>query len=173
MRHTTGEVVALKYETIVVRRILVGGGIPYSWVAIINEVLKRKAHENIIVPKHEIVPPLEDPIIRFEETMGEPRGQLRDYEYTLPDGRRIHVREFNNYYEVHWDYVSPKIDPIGHLVLDAPHWLKLISVLGMALIGLALAKNEKDRLRNLAVGALAGLLIAELLSLSHIHSYMK
>ncbi len=105
-----------------------------SWILVIDKVLKRRAHESIIIPEHSILHPLQDPIIKFEKTIGEPRGQLGDYEYTLPDKRRIHVREYSTYYEVHWDYASPKLDPIRHLVHDAPHWLLLgiIAVLVLA-----------------------------------------
>ncbi len=90
-----------------------------SWKEIIRRVLSKPPHKDIKILKNNVKHPLEE---GFIETIGEPRGQLKDYEYILSDGRRIHVREYFNHYEAHWDYVSPRINPIEHLRRDTPHW---------------------------------------------------
>ena len=72
-------------------------------------------------------------MIGFEEHFGDLAGQKTDYRLALPDDRSIHVREYDHYYLIHWDSKDPKIDPIGHLIEDAPHWL---AVLGLTILGI-------------------------------------
>ena len=94
-------------------------------------------------------------------------GQIADYEYVLSDGSRIHVREYENAYEVHWDIRSPTVDPIGHLIYDSPH--VLISILYGIAEGLDEYVSTKDcekALTKAAIGAFAmyiGFKITELL----------
>jgi len=67
----------------------------------------------------------------FVRTIGAPKGQIADWELVIEKGR-IHVREYNDRFEIHWDSVSPLIDPEGHLKEDAPKYyigLKLLSAL--------------------------------------------
>ncbi|GEM_PF-481151 len=100
------------------------------WRALIHEVLKKQPHEDMVIPKNAVPNPVEE---GFIETIGEPRGQLKDYELTLEDGRRIHVREFKDHYKVHWDNVSLLVSPIDHLRHDAPHWwITLCAFIGAA-----------------------------------------
>ncbi|AEA46346.1 hypothetical protein [Archaeoglobus veneficus] len=99
-----------------------------SWGEVVSRVLRMDAHVDIVIPKH-IVP---NPIVAgFIETVGENQGQMKDYELTLPDGRRIHVREYEHCYKVHWDKVSPLVNPVEHLRRDAPDWWKVL----LALLG--------------------------------------
>ena len=94
-----------------------------DWKKIINEVLKRRPHQNIIVSKHHLAKHPSE--CGFVKTLGIPRGQINDYELTLKDGRRVHVVEFKDYYKVHWDILSPRVSPLGHLICDAPYLLIL------------------------------------------------
>ena len=56
----------------------------------------------------------------FVETLlGDPGGCLRQYR----NSTGIHVREFEDYFEVHKDRVDPRNNPIGHLICDSPETL--------------------------------------------------
>ena len=103
-----------------------------SWKTVICEVLKNPAYEDVVVPKNEVPHPLKEGFITI---VGVSQGQLGDYEYILPDGRRIYVQEFEDYYKVHWDYVSPRINSIEHLKGNTSHWLILLSFLVAILLG--------------------------------------
>jgi len=73
---------------------------------------------------------------------GDYDGQNADYRKALADGKGIHVKEYDNYYLVHWDVRDPDIDPLGHLWHDARHWL----VIGIfALVALASFIHENDK----------------------------
>jgi hypothetical protein len=131
-----------------------------SWVSIINEVLRRPPHEDITIPEGLLPDP---EIVGFIKTIGEPQGEIAQYELTLHDGRRIHVRRFRGFYKVHWDYFSPLRDPINHLRYDAPHWwvlsiTSLSNALG-ALIG-HLIDKEKGAFYGSIAGHFAGLFIS-------------
>lgn len=99
------------------------------WEAINKVVLDKPAHEAVCVEKHSMLEPPES--AGFRISFGAPQGQLRDFRKSLPDGRCIHVREFPERYCVHWDWRDPGVDPIGHLVRDAPSWLFLIAALSI------------------------------------------
>lgn len=89
---------------------------------IIRIVLSLPPHRDLTVIKSDWKLP-ED----ARKTLGEPRGQKADWEITLKDGRRIHVVEFDKYYKIHWDLVSPCVNPLGHLRKDARHWYELLA----------------------------------------------
>jgi len=131
-----------------------------NWVSIINEVLRRSPHEDITIPE-DLLPDPE--VVGFIKTIGEPQGEIAQYELMLHDGRRIHVRKFRGFYKVHWDYFSPLRDPINHLRYDAPHWW-VLSITGLsstlgALIG-HLIDKEKGAFYGLIAGHFAGLFIS-------------
>jgi len=99
-----------------------------SWGEIVLKVLRMDAHEDIVIPKYSVPNPV---VVGFIETIGENKGQKKDYELTLLDGRRIHVREYEHCYKVHWDKISPLVNLIEHLRRDAPDWWKIM----LALLG--------------------------------------
>jgi hypothetical protein len=99
-----------------------------TWHSIIKRVLKMPPHESIIVPIDEVPDPEKEGAVR---TIGEYKGQEADYEFTL-DERRIHIRKYKDHYEVHWDKVSPLVNPIEHLRQDAPYWWSLLCGIGNA-----------------------------------------
>lgn len=118
------------------------------WRYYIPVILSKPPHEDIDIPVYLVPNPKE---AGFRETSGDPfRGQIEDYESTLQDGKRIHVRELHNLYKAHWDRVSPLVDPIGHLRRDAPGWWIALCGLGGIVVGSLL--SPKDR----AAGAFAG-----------------
>ena len=77
---------------------------------------------NILVPKSV------RPIVDYEITMlGEKKGSIRQYRYG-----NLHVREYDNYYSVHSDIIDPRVDPLGHLMIDTPQIMKGIVSLAVA-----------------------------------------
>ena len=77
-------------------------------------MLKKPAHSEIAVSKSLLPNP---PLARFKRSFGEPKGQKANYEL-----RRIHVREYDDEYRIHWDYVSPLANPLENLRSDAVRW---------------------------------------------------
>lgn len=77
---------------------------------------------NILVPKSV------RPIVDYEITMlGKKKGSIRQYRYG-----NLHVREYDNYYSVHSDIIDPRVDPLGHLMIDTPQIMKGIVSLAVA-----------------------------------------
>ena len=77
---------------------------------------------NILVPKSV------RPIVDYEITMlGEKKGSIRQYRYG-----NLHVREYDNYYSVHSDIIDPRVDPLGHLMIDTPQIMEGIVSLAVA-----------------------------------------
>jgi hypothetical protein len=102
----------------------------YGWSCVIEGVLHLSKHQDLKVMKGAVPHPLE---VGFKASVGGPAGQRADYRLSLPDGRGIHVREYEDYYLVHWDGRDPSVDPIGHVMEDAPH---LLAMPALALAGL-------------------------------------
>ncbi len=74
---------------------------------------------NIIVPK------TVRPLIEYEPTiLGEKKGSKTQY-------RRgnWHIREYDNYYSVHYDKIDPRSDPFGHILVDASKYFPSIMML--------------------------------------------
>jgi hypothetical protein len=131
-----------------------------GWKNVARYLATRPPHEDVTIPKSTIKHPVRAGFVR---TLGEPRGQLADYEYVLPDGGRIHVREYEDHYEVHRDLVSPLVDPLSHLRTDAPHWyVALLALAGGATSGALTAASKRkpeEILAASAVGAIAGAIL--------------
>ncbi len=96
-----------------------------SWDDIIKLILTLPSGVNVLVPKKIGLPP------NAKRTIGEASILKfgKDYEITLPDGRRIHIVELKDCYKVHWDRYSPLVDPIKHLKVDSPQWYSVIESL--------------------------------------------
>jgi len=74
--------------------------------------------DNSFLVSKEVLPSLDG--FGFVETvLGDPEGCLRQYRNT----NGLHVREYEEYFEIHEDRVDPRVDPLGHLVLDSPETL--------------------------------------------------
>ena len=128
----------------------------FSWKSFIQRVLEMPPHQEVIIPKRLIEHPLLEGALK---TSGEPRGQIADFEFILNDGRRVHVVEYNDRYHVHWDYVSPLIDPINHLRYDAPHWWVALTTIGCGLLDYYLNdKSEEALVRGTLLGLTLGML---------------
>jgi len=96
-----------------------------TWAQIISKVSSMQPHEKLKVDKSKIRHPAFSGFVR---SVGSLNGQLADWEKTLPDGRRIHVVEFEDHYLVHWDRVSPLVDPVEHLKKDDPKFYFLFKL---------------------------------------------
>ena len=73
--------------------------------------------DSFLVSK-EVLPSLDG--FGFVETpLGDPEGSLRQYR----NDKGLHVREYENYFEIHEDQVDPRVDPLGHLIRDSPETL--------------------------------------------------
>jgi hypothetical protein len=67
-----------------------------------------------------IVPKTVRPTIDYDETqLGNRKGAKRQFRY-----KNLHIREYSGHYTVHVDKVDPRKDPLGHLLIDAPEFLK-------------------------------------------------
>ncbi len=111
-----------------------------SWNTIVQLVLKYPPHQDLKVDKSAVLHPLKEGFVR---RIGELQGQIADFGRRLPDGRGVHIREFDDHFLVHWDKVDPS-DPIGHLVQDAPHWIGIgaLVLIGIVAVGLALSEDS-------------------------------
>jgi hypothetical protein len=111
--------------------------------------------DNILIPKSV------RPIIDYTETnLGSKNGAEKQYRYGT-----LHIREYENYYSVHMDKVDPRINPIGHLLKDAPEYIIcgiMASTIGLK-IGTAFYKKKKidennNQLKALPLGIITGIL---------------
>jgi len=100
------------------------------WDGIGARVLRKRYHVDLRIAKDAVSHPSSAGLVCHT---GDPRGQRADYRRPLPDGRGIHVKEFADRYEVHWDKVDPTEDFLGHVLADAPHWLLFGGLLGVKL----------------------------------------
>lgn len=83
---------------------------------------------NIIVPK------TVRPLMEYEPTiLGEKKGSIKQYRHG-----NLHIREYDNYYSVHYDKIDPRNDPFGHILVDASKYfpgIMILSVLSHYLVG--------------------------------------
>lgn len=110
---------------------------------------------NILIPKSV------RPIIDYTETnLGSKKGAKKQYRYGT-----LHIREYENYYSVHMDRVDPRINPIGHLLKDAPEYIIcgiMASTIGLK-VGTAFYKKKKreendNQSKALPLGIITGIL---------------
>lgn len=100
--------------------------------------LKQIPHHREILLSKKKIPKLPE---CFEETLlGESKNAIR--QFRGPYGS--HVREYENCWELHRDVADPRVDPIGHLINDAPHILRAATIIGFLLFTLAIVTTEKN-----------------------------
>ena len=76
---------------------------------------------NILVPK------AVRPLMEYEPTMlGEKKGSIKQYRHG-----KLHIREFDDCYSVHYDKIDPKKDPFGHILIDASKYIPGIVMLSV------------------------------------------
>ncbi|WP_135829915.1 hypothetical protein [Halorussus halobius] len=100
------------------------------WDGVVARVRRERPHVDLRIATDAVVHPSD---AGFVAHAGDPRGQRADYRRPLPDGAGVHVKEFADRYEVHWDRVDPTEDFLGHVLADAPHWLLVGGLVGVKL----------------------------------------
>lgn len=91
------------------------GTVLTEWNVVIQHVLEYDYHTDVIVSN--TVPDPEH--AGFKKGGGKPVGQSSNYRLPLSDDTEIHVKEFEDRYEVHRDKCTADL-PLGHLLQDAP-----------------------------------------------------
>ena len=72
-------------------------------------------------------------------TLGEPKGALRQYR----GPNNSHVHEYPDVWILHRDKVDPRIDPVGHLLFDAPYVL-VAGLIALVFLGTVLSYSEDE-----------------------------
>jgi len=88
-----------------------------------------------------------------EETLlGQKNGSKKQYRYG-----NLHIREYDDKFLVHTDKIDPRVNPIGHLVFDAPEVLIGIACgifTGVTTKNLSSKNSKKLSLANVLVSSL-------------------
>ncbi len=107
------------------------------------------------MPGDEIEVPKELREFMFEEAeetiLGQKNGALKQYRYG-----NLHIREYDDKFLVHTDKVDPRVNPIGHLVYDAPE--VLIGIACGIFTGLKIATKTSNK--NFIANVLASSLMS-------------
>lgn len=91
-----------------------------------------------------------------EETiLGQKNGALKQYRYG-----NLHIREYDDKFLVHTDKIDPRVNPIGHLVYDAPE--VLIGIACGIFTGVTTAKKISSK--NYKKLSIANILTSSLMS---------
>jgi hypothetical protein len=91
-----------------------------------------------------------------EETiLGQKNGALKQYRYG-----NLHIREYDDKFLVHTDKIDPRVNPIGHLVYDAPE--VLIGIACGIFTGVTTAKKLSSK--NYKKLSIANVLTSSLMS---------
>ena len=107
--------------------------------------MRRPFHVDYILRKDEVESPQEGCL---EPSAGRPRGQLRNWRATLPDGSCMHVLEFKSVYVVHRDRANLNDSVLRHVALDEPRAMVYLLWLPLAeLARLAFRAAYRKRLR--------------------------
>jgi hypothetical protein len=83
----------------------------------------------------------------FEESIGEPSGQLSDGRFPLEDGCSVHSRTYDDHVGFHWDKVHPDSleNCIEHLRRDSPFLYVAGCTLTGAGLGALMSASSKKR----------------------------
>ena len=131
-----------------------------SVYSLIRKVLSNPPHKERLYSRDEIPDPRE---MGFEESIGEPVGQLEDARHPTSDGRSIHSRTYEKLIGFHWDTVHPDTleNCIEHLRCDSPFLYTVLCTAGGAGLGVVISNslNRKDLLnKSLITGGILGFL---------------
>lgn len=98
-----------------------------TWSQIVDHMLSLPKHTDVRIEKRDVAPMPSC----FKPRLGIPVGQYADYGLALPDGRGIHLKEYDEYFDGHWDLYDPSVSAHKHLIFDAPKE----TALGLILVG--------------------------------------
>jgi len=111
------------------------------------------------MPGDEIEVPKELREFMFEEAeetnLGQKNGAKKQYRYG-----NLHIREYDDKFLVHTDKIDPRVNPLGHLVYDAPE--VLIGIACGIFTGVNTAKKFSNK--NSKKISLANVLASSLIS---------
>ena len=111
------------------------------------------------MPGDEIEVPKELREFMFEEAeetnLGQKNGAQKQYRYG-----NLHIREYDDKFLVHTDKIDPRVNPLGHLVYDAPEIL--IGIACGIFTGVTTAKKFSNK--NSKKISLASVLTSSLIS---------
>ena len=93
-----------------------------SWKIVLESVLTIPAHTDVSISK--LLLPHPSMVNGFVKHFGDLAGQLGNYRFPLPDGREFHVKDYAETFLAHWDNISAVRNPLGHLLKDAPYWMR-------------------------------------------------
>jgi hypothetical protein len=94
----------------------------FWWDHVVETVVDHPELDVVSLPKYRVNHPLWE---GFERGWGWPKlGLYANYRKQAPDGRGVHVREFEREYELHIDSAHPEDQWLKHLVVDAPRILE-------------------------------------------------
>lgn len=122
-----------------------------------TEVFQLPPHKEVEIPKE---PSESLEVAGFKRSIGRPAGQIADYRRVIPGGKSVHVREYGNFYKIHWDHVDPSLDAIEHLRRDAPEEYVLLTTSVGGSIGMGigfLVGGKKQATIGCILGLVAGL----------------
>lgn len=91
----------------------------YNWLRAVSIVLLESAHQDVYFLKTCLPHPER---LGFSKQLLALQGEIASYRIVLPDSRSIHIREYQDYYAVHWDKYDPSMHLIEHIRYDAPEW---------------------------------------------------
>lgn len=92
-----------------------------TWKAIAVAVMALPPHGKLVVPRHAAPHPKHAGLYR---SLGLAR-KCRHYRQALPDGRGLHVHEYDDHYRVHWDAVDPSVSFLRHVWHDVKHAVRM------------------------------------------------
>jgi hypothetical protein len=101
-----------------------------------GQVLQLGDDDSLFISK-EVLPSLEG-LGFVETTLGDSDGSLRQFR----NSTGIHIREYEQYFEVHKDRFDPRTHPLKHLICDSPETLVAFGAASMLATGLLAAKKS-------------------------------
>lgn len=96
------------------------------WTVVCDKVREEFGPREDLAVSKEVLPNPKD--LGWSPSVGAPKRQAADYRISYDDGTCVHIKEFDDHYQVHWDEKDPNQDLVGHFTTDAPLW-------GLALVG--------------------------------------
>lgn len=103
-----------------------------------------------------VVPKAVRPIIDLKETtVGSKNGAKRQYRYG-----NLHIRDYDTHYTVHMDRVDPLVNPLGHLLVDAPEYIAgaVAALIVGRRVGMTVYNKHKEEGKSTHDAAIAGAL---------------
>ena len=90
-----------------------------AWHGIALAALALPRHEKLVVARDRVPHP-KDSGLYLSIGLAQ---KCRHYRKALPDGRGLHVHEYDDRFVVHWDAVDPSVSVLRHFLTDVTHAL--------------------------------------------------